>query len=1011
MRHSVARLSITTLFLICSLLATAANTHYSYILLSSQDGYPSEVKNVFQEHRGYVWFCASDGLYRLGNGSITPFAKGYPHGYLLPSDDIYDATRHDAIFWTLTSAGLMGCEGNPVTGVTPIYPAPTVIAHSCITTEDGIFFGGENAVYTFDAASHSVIKVADIPVSGSLTITDMFVWLDGGIVLFDRNGNDIFMLYPKTGMVARFPFQCSARDEYFSRFFIDSQFNIWLSRHGQGVERYSRDGELIASYNAASGNLSKDIVNCFLENGNEVWVGTESGITVIDRRTNKVTILKKDTSDPLSLPGSSITNLAKGENGTIWASRNRGGVILIHKSEILAIRSEEIADGISEGVTAIYQDEGEADVWIGTDGAGILRFNPVSETLTSYPSTIGHDIYAICGYREGQLLLSCASEGIFVFDKRSGEMWLTSMIESLRYRIRNGEKACLMKLDNNRVIALSDLVYSWNFRNNTYARFPLPPDVEPGTLHAVYGSEGKYLYDSFNIFKMDTESLAISDFVKFEDGGIESASMAPDGSIWAIHGDNLLHVNTETGTYHEHIPQFEACRNPDILVCASDSTVWIGARNNLIAYMPGEDDTIFFDEMDGVISNLYETHARLLDKTGNLYLGGINGFVKVGRDFKLASDSVPEIELTDVIADGQVTAGDIVLEADHNTLILNVLARDADAVRAKLFRFIVEGPDGVSEYEQNRPELVLKDLAAGKYVIDVSCTTHEGHWTDIQTICEFRIRTPWYKSTVLWFFIILLIVGGGSLLVYMLLKQQKMRTDAKMQQSVIRGEEQRMNFLTDVSHELRTPLTLILGPLERMIKKNEYVEPAKLVSVYRNAERIKILLNTILTAEKIEDGQSPAYLETHNINRWIRSVAANFEDEVRARGLELKLELDPTLSSADIDTGKCFIVISNIILNAIKVCPEGTSITVGTLNLPDTDSYRVFVSDSGPGVKVEALDQVFGKYYQETEDKTGFGVGLSYSKAIIDSLNGKISAYNNTPDKGATFYFDLPNKA
>lgn len=171
-----------------------------------------------------------------------------------------------------------------------------------------------------------------------------------------------------------------------------------------------------------------------------------------------------------------------------------------------------------------------------------------------------------------------------------------------------------------------------------------------------------------------------------------------------------------------------------------------------------------------------------------------------------------------------------------------------------------------------------------------------------------------------------------------------------------------------------------------------------------------MLLNTILTVEQIEDGKSAANIERHNINRWIRSVVANFEDEMRSRNLSLRLDLDPNLGSADIDASKCYIVISNILLNAIKVSPDGSTITIGTRNLEETFSYRVFVSDMGPGVKDETIGYLFDKYYTETEDKSGFGVGLSYSKAIVDSLNGTVSAYNNTPKKGATFYFDLPKQ-
>lgn len=1009
MRHIFVRLSII-LTLVCGLTASAASTRHSFLLLSPQDGYPSEVNNVFQDSQGFVWLSSRDGLYRLGNGTLTKVSGSGINGRSYLSGAVLATTRSNDVFWALSPEGLYGFTGTPFSGLGVIVPEPAIVAYSAITTDEGTFFGGENAVYKYDEASHKVVEVAQIPNGLSLKITDMFLWLDGGIVLFDSNGNDIYMMYPKTGMVARFPFQCDAPDEFFSKLYIDSQFNIWASRHGRGVERYARDGSLIASYTKSENGLSWDLVHCFLENGDDIWVGTENGISIINRRSGGITVLKKTPTDPLSLPGMSITHLAKGENDVIWATRNRGGTIIIHKSDILAIRSEEIAGGVSGGVSAMYQDPDGSDVWIGTDGSGLIRFDPASETLTTFEKSSGHSIYAISGYRKGQLLLSCASEGIFVFDKKTGEINPAEVFDALYYKIRNGEKACLLKIDDNRVVALSDLIYCLNFSTGRISRYPLPADVEAGTLHFVIGSGGNLLFDPHHIYRMDTGSFATRVLLSFDEGEIKSVSIAPDGCLWAISGDNLVRIDPNDGSCREYPPRFETCRNPESLICAPDGNVWVGTRNMLLAFDPEEEHVIFIDELDGVFPNLYVPHAKMVDNSGNVYLGGVNGFVRIGSDFSLSSDVPSSIELVSVTADGETAAGDISLLAGDNSLRLEVLAHGDDVLRTRFFRFNVNGPDGIEVYEVREPELRLENLPAGKYSVSATCTSHEGHWIDETLLYEFRIRSPWYLSIWFWAVVSFILFGGGMMGYALVKRQRKMQMEAERQLDVIRGEEQRMNFLIDVSHELRTPLTLIMGPLDRMIRKNETVEPARLLPVYRNAERIKMLLNTIMTAEKIGDGKSVAFIERHNINRWVRSVAAYFEDEIQSRNLSLRLDLDPNLGSVDIDANKCYIVISNIMLNAIKVSPDGSTITIGTRNLDETFSYRVFVSDMGPGVKEETIGHLFDKYYTETEDKTGFGVGLSYSKAIVDSLHGNISAYNNAPKKGATFYFDLPKQ-
>ena len=92
-------------------------------------------------------------------------------------------------------------------------------------------------------------------------------------------------------------------------------------------------------------------------------------------------------------------------------------------------------------------------------------------------------------------------------------------------------------------------------------------------------------------------------------------------------------------------------------------------------------------------------------------------------------------------------------------------------------------------------------------------------------------------------------------------------------------------------------------------------------------------------------------------------------------------------------------------MNALKFCEPETQITVSTQL--KGNYVRVAVADQGIGLQNVDPRKLFNRFYQGKHNKSGSGIGLSYAKVLIEMHGGHIGAYNN-PDKGATFYYELP---
>ena len=162
----------------------------------------------------------------------------------------------------------------------------------------------------------------------------------------------------------------------------------------------------------------------------------------------------------------------------------------------------------------------------------------------------------------------------------------------------------------------------------------------------------------------------------------------------------------------------------------------------------------------------------------------------------------------------------------------------------------------------------------------------------------------------------------------------------------------------------------------------------------------------VLDARKMEMTMTHLNIQNYDLNNWIEDVSSNFVDG-DGKTCRIELQLDKNIGKVAFDKEKCMVILSNLLMNAIKHSPEDAKIMIRTEFTEDGKNIRISVSDQGIGLKNVDTEKLFVRFYQGNEEHEGTGIGLSYSKILVELHKGKIGAYNN-PDKGATFYFELP---
>ena len=228
------------------------------------------------------------------------------------------------------------------------------------------------------------------------------------------------------------------------------------------------------------------------------------------------------------------------------------------------------------------------------------------------------------------------------------------------------------------------------------------------------------------------------------------------------------------------------------------------------------------------------------------------------------------------------------------------------------------------------------------------------------------------------------------------------------ERKVILSFLEKVRFMVNISHELRTPLTLIYAPLKRLLKSGKVTDKdvsRQLDGLLLQTCRMREIVDMVLDAQKSDTNGDVMDIRFYDLNDWIRSVTDDFIMEFEARRISVRFQLDASVEKVPFDTSKCRVVLSNLLINAMKFSDPDTSLVIGTERMDK--NVRVFLADQGIGLRHVDINRLFTCFYQGEHDRKGSGIGLAYARKLIELHGGSIGAYNNE-DGGATFYFDLP---
>lgn len=237
----------------------------------------------------------------------------------------------------------------------------------------------------------------------------------------------------------------------------------------------------------------------------------------------------------------------------------------------------------------------------------------------------------------------------------------------------------------------------------------------------------------------------------------------------------------------------------------------------------------------------------------------------------------------------------------------------------------------------------------------------------------------------------------------------------RTQVALKRLKEAHDHFLRITSHDLKKPLLVMLDVARQL--QAEYPAGATVTDDMRAAlhfltdsgEFMQVIISDLLDLGALRDQKLRLTKRPTDFGAVVRLAVARNEPYANSKGSELRMDFARDLPNIPADDGRVMQVLENLIGNAIKYSPPGSTTAVRTTR--DGDWILCEVIDTGPGIPDKEKELLFKEYARLSNAPTGgemsTGLGLSICRELVLLHGGDIGARNN-PDRGATFWFRLP---
>ncbi len=982
-----------------------------YRIIGHNDGLAdNKIKSIVEDSLGTCWVGTTRGINRIFEGRVINYSRDT---CILNKDIGFIAKDRQQNIWA-SSGGLYLYDYRTDSFNEILYQGREIWANSYSEIQDGMVFCSPEGIFLYTFAERKMRlliprKWDDIRYNG-------FCMSDNRLAMASSTTGDIYSIDIWTGerkLIHEF-----RNNIYVKDVIRDGNGNIWFAIYRKGLFCFNTKA-LLKSFTAEEHFLGNSIILDLNLHGGTLCISTDGdGIFELDTESFTVTPLKDRSGSRIPEELASVNTMYFSDNG-LWYGTIRHGLIHRTSDFIKIFHDEDFGSSaersINKDVVSCMCEGPDGNIWLGTDGGGIYTWLRSGSRIVPVKALGRQKITSLEWVNDSEMLISIYNKGVYRFDPKTEktEFIYIKDKETNENILRQDITIQLKRLPSGKVAVLTRSIYEYD---------PDTGKIEPSGINLIgtnnlriadIGAKSTFLYTHHEIFRLDNAERTAEKIYSNFQGDIACVRMV-GSTLYVIKSYNLEILDTETGEMKMTDFRYNGNLLP-ILEKDNSGNIWLSTRDNIIKVEGSRlDNYIKFGDLETGVTNDFFEDVSLLSADGDLFFGGNSSFCAVQTDKSDTFSGKKNVHLLRVNVNGENvdynmngSIPKIQVKWNYNSMFIDVSTDSDNVFKANSFRYTVSNRDKKTViYSDSR--LSLPVLSSGRYGISIAYKDDTDRWIESGNRIQVHVSQHWGRNIAYIAGAILLLAAliAGILLVYHRIEKNKAEEQYRKRKEKL--SDNKLKFLTNISHELRTPLTLIYSPLRRLLDKNDF-EPSvrkELSGILSQSQYMNQLINMVLDSRKLEEGFGTVNIAPHRLNDWIETVTDEFRAEFENKSISLICDTDPAIGWVNFDESKFRIILGNLLMNAWKYSGPETTVTIRTSAI---DGYvRISVIDRGIGISGIDADELFNRFRQGSSQSKGFGLGLAYTKLLVEThQGGRIGAFPN-PDKGSTFWFEIP---
>ena len=685
----------------------AATGQYNFIRVDGGSGLSnSHVKSIIQDSYGFIWLGTRNGLNRYDGVSMklyNCYDETLQHGNQVISALFEDNHRQ---LWIGTDDGVY--IQDLATGKFSFFDARTEsgeqIRYNWIEDiladhSGNIWVNAPNqGVFRYQVETGKLFRYIPCPGKDKSKDFPQSICVDkDGTIWVGTYGAGIYCYSPEQDKFVACATEALKGDFIFT--LCDYGDELIVGVHEEELKRFNKKTEEVSVFPAPE--VHRKIIRYAVCFGDELWVGTQNGVYVINEKQNSVQHIPADAGGKYGLGDAIVDKIYRDREGGTWICTQFGG------ASYLPVRSLDFsvylpgAPGTVCGRRISELAEGkDGTVWISTQDGGVCYWNPEAQTFVKVPESPD---------RQNVLSLFASDDLVGAGYFKGGiDLIIPGTASSASLSISSSTFSSLTSSTVSPVSVASSAISTTNiFRGQVHTFYPAQLGISEGSVFALYRDRGGVIWlgDGWNIFRSADKGRTFEKVEQFGYAYMRDILEDKSGNIWvATMGNGIFRYNPQTDQMvkYQCVPGDSTsigtnevtgisedskgllwfstdrggllCFNPETgrfrtytkanglpdnvtykVVEDAQHRIWFGTDRGLVCLYPETDSLQVFNRNDGLPDNQFNYKSALAASDGTIWMGTINGLVSFNPQIVRRNTFVPPVYITGMYVQGRET--------------------------------------------------------------------------------------------------------------------------------------------------------------------------------------------------------------------------------------------------------------------------------------------------------------------------------------------------------------------